>query len=200
VDLSTHRPIDLLPERTSEALAAWLKAHPGVQWISRDRSGDYARGASEGAPEAQQIVDRWHLFKNWREVLQRVIGRLHASLKQRQIASGGSPQPRYKLKRSSSEIAASQASRLRRLACYEAVVELDQRGESIAGIADQLHISPTTVRKYVYAGAFPERKYTWHGKRQIEPYIPSLLKRVQEGCEHAGVLWREIKEQGFPGG
>ena len=62
VDLSTHRTVDLLPERTSEALATWLKAHPGVEWISRDRSGEYARGASEGAPEAQQIVDRWHVL------------------------------------------------------------------------------------------------------------------------------------------
>jgi transposase len=88
VDLSTHRPIDLLPERTSEALAAWLKVHPGVQWISRDRSGDYARGASEGAPEAQQIVDRWHILKNWREVLERVVGRVYVLLKQRQIDSG----------------------------------------------------------------------------------------------------------------
>ena len=59
----THRPIDLLPDRSAAALAAWLKEHPGVQWMSRDRSQEYARGASAGAPEARQIVDRWHLLK-----------------------------------------------------------------------------------------------------------------------------------------
>jgi transposase len=43
----------------------------------------YARGASEGAPQAQQIVDRWHLLKNLKEVLERVVGRNHAALEQR---------------------------------------------------------------------------------------------------------------------
>jgi transposase len=200
VDLRTHRPIDLLPDRSAAGLAAWLKEHPGVQWISRDRSQEYARGASAGAPEARQIVDRWHLLKNWREVLQRVVGRVHTSLKQRQKASGVSILPRYKLSRSSSEVAASQASRLRRLAVYEEVVGLHQQGASIEAIAEQLHISPTTVRKYIYADGFPERKYTWHGRKQIEPYIPYLMKRAQDGCTSAGVLYRDIKEQGYPGG
>jgi transposase len=58
VDLKTNRPIDLLPERTGDALANWLRQPPGVKLISRDRSSEYARGASEGAPQAQQIVDR----------------------------------------------------------------------------------------------------------------------------------------------
>jgi len=62
VNLETHRPIDLLPQRTAEALAHWLREHPGVQIISRDRSTEYARGASEGAPMAQQVADRWHIL------------------------------------------------------------------------------------------------------------------------------------------
>jgi transposase len=86
VDLETHRPIDLLPERTADALSGWLHMHPGVKWISRDRSTEYARGASEGAPQAQQIVDRWHLLKNLKEVLERVLGRAHAALEHRQAA------------------------------------------------------------------------------------------------------------------
>ncbi len=200
VDLKTHRPIDLLPERSAAVLADWLKEHPAVQWISRDRSQEYARGISVGASEARQIVDRCHLLKNWREVLQGVVGRVHTSLKQRQKACGVSILPRYKLSRSSSEGAASQASRLRRLAVYEEVVGLHQQGASIEAIAEQLHRSQTTVRKYISAGGFPERKYTWHGRRQIEPYIPYLMKRAQDSCTSAGVLYKEIKEQGYPGG
>lgn len=68
VDLLTHRPLALLKDRTAETLVRWLETHPGVEFISCDRSSEYMRGADEGAPEAQQILDRWHLLKNVREV------------------------------------------------------------------------------------------------------------------------------------
>jgi transposase len=44
VDQIHHQVIDLLPDRTAETLAAWLKAHPQVKIVTRDRSGEYARG------------------------------------------------------------------------------------------------------------------------------------------------------------
>jgi transposase len=64
VDLERRRPVDLLPERTAETVATWLRDHPGVEIITRDRAQDYARGAAEGAPEATQVADRFHLLCN----------------------------------------------------------------------------------------------------------------------------------------
>ena len=63
VDLERHAVVDLLPDRTSDVLEEWLKAHPGVELITRDRSGSYSEGATRGAPKAIQIADRFHLLK-----------------------------------------------------------------------------------------------------------------------------------------
>jgi transposase len=71
VDLERHQPIELLSERTAEALAAWLKAHPGVEIITRDRASVYAQGASQGAPQAIQVADRFHLLQNMTDMLKR---------------------------------------------------------------------------------------------------------------------------------
>ncbi len=157
VDLDTHRPVDVLADRTAETLSGWLKEHPGVKLISRDRSSEYARGASAGAPEAQQVADRWHVLNNLAEVVQRIVSRLHETLRQRQKDSGAIIRPRYKKPRSSSEVAASQASRFRRQARYEEVIEYYQQGKGITAIAQLLQMSPKTVQKFVYAQAFPER-------------------------------------------
>jgi hypothetical protein len=181
VDLETHRPIDLLPERTADAFSAWLRKHPGVEWISRDRSTEYARGASEGAPQAQQIVDRWHLLKNLKDVLERVLGRVHVALEQRQVASGVTVHTQSKRRRSNSEKAASQTARLRRQARYEERVACYNQGMGILRIAEQFHMSRTTVRQFVAAGAFPERAFTNQYPSSREPgSLAELQQRRRE--------------------
>lgn len=84
VDLERRSPIDLLPDREAETLTAWLKAHPGVQIVSRDRSRAYANGIAGGAPAAVQVADRWHLLTNLREAVEQICKRVLPS-KGRQI-------------------------------------------------------------------------------------------------------------------
>jgi transposase len=93
VDLERHRVIDLLPDREAATLAAWLKAHPGVEVVSRDRSPSYASAISEGAPGAVQVADRFHLLMNVREALEKVMMRQNRLLRSKTLAAPASTAP-----------------------------------------------------------------------------------------------------------
>src|SRR5215469_7335619 len=106
---------------------------------SRSFQGRVTRGATDGAPSAQQVIDRWHVLKNLREAVERFL-----SHSQESEAVGLAAPPRQK--RTSGERARSEGSRERRLALYQQVKELQQQGGTILGIAKQLQIGNQTVR------------------------------------------------------
>ncbi|HVD03260.1 MAG TPA: ISL3 family transposase, partial [Candidatus Dormibacteraeota bacterium] len=91
VNLETHQVIDLLSDRTAETLMAWLRRHPEIELISRDRAGAYAEGARVGAPQATQVADRFHLLKNVSEALERYLLRQHRSLRQAALEVQATP-------------------------------------------------------------------------------------------------------------
>jgi transposase len=93
VDMERHRVIDLLPDREAATLSAWLKAHPDVEVVSRDRSPTYAAAINEGAPGAMQVADRFHLLMNVREVLEKVMTRQNRLLRSRSLAAPASTAP-----------------------------------------------------------------------------------------------------------
>ena len=82
VDIETRRPVDVLPERSAESFRAWLEAHPGAEIICRDRGGCYAEGAAAGAPLATQVADRWHLWHNLAEAVERAVVRHRSCLRE----------------------------------------------------------------------------------------------------------------------
>jgi len=221
VDLERKEPVDLLPDRRQETLAAWLAAHPGVEIVSRDRSGAYAEGVRQGAPEAVQVADRWHLLKNLAEALEGVLRREHAALHAAAQAAAAPPadptaalEPPFGLPAAipdASETAvppihggAGRAAREkawrreRRHQRYAEVVERQQRGESQRQIAAATGLSRATVARYLTAGEFPEiaRRVT---AAPIAPYLPALRQRWAAGGRNGRRLWEEIVAQGFPG-
>ena len=198
VDLERHRPVDLLPERSAPVVAAWLTAHPGVEIISRDRGGDYAVGAREGAPEAVQIADRFHLIKNLSEVVERVVRR-HAQVVEQQTAttplahSVATAPPRSETQQTHQQV----NTILRRR--YEAIHALAARGLSGQQIARELGLHRHTVERNLRLPSCPERARHPRRPTLLDPYEPYLHVRWAEGCHNARRLWREIVAQGFPG-
>jgi transposase len=81
VDLEQHRPIDLIAGRSAEGLGDWLRQRTGIEILSRDRSSAYAQAASQHAPDAVQVADRFHLLKNIAETLERILARHQRDLK-----------------------------------------------------------------------------------------------------------------------
>jgi transposase len=80
IDLERGRVIDLLSDRTAETLAKWLKQHLEVEIVSRDRSQTYAEGIADGAPNAVQVADRWHLLKNLSDAIFKILQQEYADI------------------------------------------------------------------------------------------------------------------------
>src|SRR5712692_5491596 len=213
VDLEHSRPVDLLPDRSAEALAQWLKAHPGIQVISRDRAGAYADGAKRGAPDAVQVADRWHLLHNLADTLEHLFDRQPASLRaataapvvtsQTQDACSPAKQPqtpipavsaaptRYEQRR--------QRRRAKRLERYETVRRLRQQGASHRTIMRQLRMGPATVRRYLHAATFPEIAQRRKVASILDPFMTYLTERWDAGCHNGLQLWRELSARGYTG-
>jgi transposase len=203
VDLERRRPVDLLPDRSGAAVAAWLRRRPQIAIVARDRSTEYARAATAGLPGARQVADRWHLLLNMRQAVERWLARTHGRLRRLPPPSGGDDRrPGQRLRayrRSEAEIAASADSHARWLAAYQEVRRRHQAGETLLAIGRATGLARGTVRKYAHAETFPERAVRRPNPSRLDPHLAHLERRMAEGCEDAMALWREARDQGFVG-
>jgi len=162
------------------------------------------RGASEGAPNAQQVADRWHILKNLREALERLLNRVRPELEPLPIPTNTVPhpgsvnQPAFDSMKPNRQ-ASKEASRNHRYQRYQAVRQLAAQGLPEVHIARHLGLARATVRKLARTEVFPERAIHRPRKSQLDPYLPYLQQRLAEGGTVATRLWREIQGQGYTG-
>jgi len=200
VDLDARRVIDLLPDRTAATLAHWLGGHPEVLVVTRDRAGAYAEGIRQGAPQAVQVADRFHLRKNLTDALERYLTRNHASL--RQAAQTGESGANVTGVSDSIPLRPPReqpARRADRLARYEEVIALHADALSCRVIATRVGVSERTVQRWLQHGQFPERHRRSERPGQLAPFTTYLRDRWQAGCHNATQLWQELRTRGFTG-
>jgi transposase len=207
-DLERRCAIDLLPDRTAETLAAWLKRHPSVEIIVRDRAGAYAEGSRRGAPEARQVADRWHLLCNGSSALRALLDHHHQDLREAaekaasQLPAEDTPAPPAAKPEAAALTAAQRRSaeaRRRREARFDQAVQWHTEGMSLRAIAQALGVERKTVRRWLRAGQAPSWRHADRGRSILDPFRSYLEARWTEGCRNATVLWRDLREQDFAG-
>ena len=168
--------------------------------ISRDRGGIYAEGARLGSPAARQVADRFHLFLNLSAAVERS---LEERSRQTQLAVPAAPQAEaadsLEVQKTRQQ-ALQQERRQRRLERYEEVIQLHRQGCSQKKISQSLHLEGKTVRRWIRAGQFPERKSPRGCLDEVQHFAEYLQRRWAEGCHNATRLFEEIRSQGYRGG
>ena len=199
--------VALWPDREAETLAQWLRAHPGVEVITRDRARAYADGACHGAPEATQVADRFHLRQHLVEALEQVfhthraaLGAVNDALRCQgvplvdgTVAVAVPPPPPTGQEKTAQR-------RARRVECHQQVWALWEQGWPGHAIAAHLSIGKSTVFRYLRTATLPERTRRADQDRSIlNPYKPYLLERWNAGYRDALRLYGELPQRGYPG-
>ncbi len=208
VNLETHHIVDLLADRRAETAATWMQQRPDIMAVSRDRGAEYAKAAADGAPQAINVADRFHVVKNLTEALQLLLARCQEEIK----AASQTPEPcqdeqskqvvsleEWRPPEPAHVEKARLARRAGRYARYQQVVELQEGGMKPKEIAQRMGIAQRTIRRWLASGTFPEARKRRKRQSSFEVFAPYVLSRWKAGERNGLALWREIKEQGYTG-
>jgi Transposase/zinc-finger of transposase IS204/IS1001/IS1096/IS1165 len=205
LDMESRRPIDVLPDREADTLADWLRAHPGVEVICRDRSGAYADGARTGAPDAIQVADRWHLWHNLAEHVEKAVARHHGCLKPTvEPDLADSPAVVPDLDQAAAATDHAERTRLveRTRDRYVQVQTLHAEGKGIKAIGWELRLARETVRRFVRARTVEDLlSKAGIGSRPsiLDEFTDHLHQRYNDGVTSATQLLAEIRALGYLG-
>jgi transposase len=214
INLATHQPVDVLPDREADTLVEWLKAHPEIQVIARDRASAYAEASTRGAPQATQCADRWHVWKNSGEALEKTVIAHRKCLSELiELDNAGEdalddttdtveaetpPTPEREPADAVAESESSFVTRIRER--YAAVRALHAQGMAIRAITRELRLDRKTVRRIIQADdvevliAKTTSRYSL-----LDNYKPFLNQRWTSGHTNITQLVTEIREQGYRG-
>jgi transposase len=182
VNLARHTLVDVLPDRSADTFARWLSEHPGVEVVSWDRGGEYAKTVRRIAPHAVQVADRFHLLKNLRDVVSRVLRQHEEILKL-------VPPPMNHFQRLTNlrldRKASKERTREHTWKLFESIHAFSKKRMKNAQEARELGIHRHTVEKYPgLQNSAPKTPLHQEGKRH------RTLRRLHPGALGAGLSQR----------
>jgi transposase len=209
IDLERRCVIDLLPGRDGTALTDWLRRNPQVEVVARDRWSAYAKAVDDGAPQAKQVVDRWHLLKNLREAVEGVLARYDGAIqtalsddaeKPASVADENEQAPppvpstnRINAANSKTSLDDARDQRSRR---RERIAALWKEGLPIRAIARQLRIARQTVRSAISRGA---RLHERRGRREtssLGAFQSAVKSKIAAGETNTAKIHRDLQAEG----
>ena len=202
VDLEERRPIDLLPDRTASTLKKWLLAHPGVKIVSRDRSGAYAEGTRQGAPKVIQIADRWHLLKNLKEALQKLIEKSSKEVRETSWYFEGIEKQKNlvvemeqkKRKMGCQEKKSSMQTRYSLI--FSEVKKLHAQGLGKKTIARKLCMSRNTVKRYLRYEEYPGKSLPEVKANSARMHYQRIRELWENGEKSVKKIWDILTADG----
>jgi hypothetical protein len=202
VNLESRRVVDLLPDREAATSAAWMRKPLDLMVVSRDRGAAYASAAAQGAPQATQCADRFHLLKNLGEAVEDLLAHHLSASRKRQVEVALEEQtpawlPERTARRSQTSEDLPSAYQQDRLARYQQMIQLHEQGMTQGAIAQQIGVSLNTVRRWLVSGC-PETARGPYVSR-LDPYLPYIFQRWAQGCQNIAQLFRELEARGYRG-
>jgi transposase len=175
--------------------------------VSRDRAGPYAEGIRQGAPDAQQIADRWHLLSNLSETMKGFFLNKQAQLKalvqkppETLTEEEAKQLPPWYAGMSKRQEEKSERLHQEQVQRYHQIHDLFAKKVDTANIARQVGVSRRTVYYYLKMTEPPARtRINRQEKWRISPYQDYLIKRWNDGVRNAQQVYRELKELGYTG-
>jgi hypothetical protein len=207
MDLERREVVDVLPDRSTASISAWLERRPEIEIVSRDRCGSYAQGAQQGAPQARQVADRFHILQNLREAIQMQLSRTGSSARPLLPATDGNDAgdamiscgPWDKHGGAEHRYLARLANQRSRQVIFGRVRALRSEGKNITEIVRQTGLHRRTIAKWIRADALPHRNATAPKTTSPRYFEEYLSRRWVEGCVRGRRLFQEIKARGYTG-
>lgn len=183
IDAATGERVDVLADRAADTLEAWLREHPGVEVVCRDGSATYAGAIRRALPEAVQVADRWHLWRNLAEATLKEVA-AHST-----CWGTTGPPPREGIQATTTRERWQQGHALRKA------------GVGLLECARQLNLALNTVKRYDRT-AEPERliRAPKYQPTLVGPYRDHLRqRREKDPAVPVQRLFEEIKQLGYGG-